>query len=102
MKINNEYGFIKKKYHINKNNFNKDIFKLINDDSNCLFFSKNAKTPEIGEADAFSNNDSEKNCKLILKINFCWNLKYFYFLVFLYINNDTIVTIFFVIWIVFN
>ena len=61
LKINNEYGFIKKKYHINKNNFNKDIFKLINDDSNCLFFSKNAKTPEIGEADAFSNNDSEKN-----------------------------------------
>ena len=54
LKIYNECGFIKKKYHINKNNFNKDIFKLINDESNYLFFSKNSKTPKIGD-------DSEKN-----------------------------------------
>ena len=57
----NECGFIKKKYHINKNNFNKDIFKLINDDSNYLFFSKIDKTPEIEEVNVLSNNDSEKN-----------------------------------------
>lgn len=60
-KINTECGFIKKKYHINKNNVNKDIFKLINDDNNYLYFSKITKAPKIVENNAFSNNDEEKN-----------------------------------------
>lgn len=60
-KLNSECGFIKKKYFINKSNFNKDIFNLINADNNYIFFSKIAKTPRNKELDEILSKESEKN-----------------------------------------
>ena len=53
--------FFKKKYYINKNNFNKDIIKFIKDNNRCLFYSKFLKNPNNYDINAFSNIEEEKN-----------------------------------------
>ena len=44
-KQNNEHFFFKKKYYINRNNYNKDIYNLIYTDNFNYFFSKVYSTP---------------------------------------------------------
>ena len=60
-RINSDCCFFKKKYYINKNNFNKDIFKLINDDNNCIFCPKTTKNQKNYEINNVSNIEEEKN-----------------------------------------
>lgn len=45
-KQNNEHFFFKKKYYINRNNYNKDIYNLIYTDNFNYFFSKVYSTPK--------------------------------------------------------
>jgi len=45
-KQNNEHFFFKKKYYINRNNYNKDIYNLIYTDNFNYFFSNVSSTPK--------------------------------------------------------
>ena len=60
-KQNNDHFFIKKKYYINRNNYNKDIYNLIHTDNFNYFFSKIYSTPKKESIKALNFDEQEKN-----------------------------------------